>query len=110
MECKLATDVIPFAGVNLRIVRRDISGDDAGDTDASPTSNADGDDDDDWVDPNFFDDGYTVAATTGFCRVWEGAEVLTRLLEDDSDAISPYDAGWPVSGSWSWAPGSASAA
>jgi hypothetical protein len=85
MECKLATDVIPFAGVNLRIVRRDISGDDAGDTDASPTSNADGDDDDDWVDPNFFDDGYTVAATTGFCRVWEGAEVLTRLLEDDSD-------------------------
>ena len=25
-------------------------------------------------------------------------------------AISPYDAGWPVSGSWSWAPGSASAA
>ena len=86
MECKLATDVIPFAGVNLRIVRRDISGDDGGDTDASPTSNADGDDDDDdWVDPNFFDDGYTVAATTGFCRVWEGAEVLTRLLEDDSD-------------------------
>ena len=88
MECKLATDVIPFAGVNLRIVRRDISGDDAGDTDASPTSNADGDDDDDWVDPNFFDDGYTVAATTGFCRVWEGAEVLTRLLEDDSGDIS----------------------
>jgi hypothetical protein len=86
MECKLATDVIPFAGVNLRIVRRDISGDDGGDTDASPTSKpADGDDDDDWVDPNFFDDGYTVAATTGFCRVWEGAEVLTRLLEDDSD-------------------------
>ena len=110
MECKLATDVIPFAGVNLRIVRRDISGDDAGDTDASPTSNADGDDDDDWVDPNFFDDGYTVAATTGFCRVWEGAEVLTRLLEDDSDDDAPYDAGWPVSGSWSWAPGSASAA
>ena len=36
--------------------------------------------DDDFVDPNFFDDDYSVAATTGVCRVWEGAAVLVRLL------------------------------
>lgn len=32
------------------------------------------------VDPYFFDDGYTLAATTGFARVWEGAEAMTRWL------------------------------
>ena len=30
-ECRLATDVFPFRGVDLRIVRRDISGDGGGD-------------------------------------------------------------------------------
>jgi len=96
-ECRLATDVFPFCGVNLRIVRRDISGDggDAEDASTGAASNQSADDDDDWMDPNFFDEGYSVAATTGFCRVWEGAEVLTRLLEegcdgdDDSDASTP---------------------
>ena len=95
-ECRLATDVFPFCGVDLRIVRRDISGDggDADDASTGAASNQSADDDD-WVDPNFFDEGYSVAATTGFCRVWEGAEVLTRLLEegcdgdDDSDASTP---------------------
>ena len=28
-------------------------------------------------------EGYTVAASTGFCRVWEGASALTSLLESD---------------------------
>ena len=32
------------------------------------------------VDPYFFDAGYSVAASTGFARVWEGAEVLSAFL------------------------------
>ena len=32
------------------------------------------------VDPYFFDDGYSVAASTGFARVWEGAEALSAFL------------------------------
>ena len=32
------------------------------------------------IDPYFFDDGYSVAATTGFARVWEGASVFTDFL------------------------------
>lgn len=44
--------------------------------------NDDGDEDEDVeVDPFFFDDGYDVAASTGFTRVWEGAEALTAHLE-----------------------------
>lgn len=34
-----------------------------------------------------------VAATTGFCRVWEAAEVLTRLLESDDNTMSGGDEG-----------------
>jgi len=64
---RLATDTRCFAGTTLRITRRDITGG--------------SDSDNEYVDPYFFDAGYTVAATTGFCRVWEGAEVLTKLLE-----------------------------
>ena len=95
-ECRLATDVFPFCGVDLRIVRRDISGD-GGDTDDASTGAASNQsaDDDDWVDPNFFDEGYSVAATTGFCRVWEGAEVLTRLLEEGCDGDDVSDASTP---------------
>lgn len=59
---RLVTDVFDFAGVALRITRRDIHA-------------SDDDDDDEFVDPYFFDEGYSVAATTGFCRVWEAAEV-----------------------------------
>ena len=33
------------------------------------------------VDPFFFDEGYDVATSTGFARVWEGAEALTAHLE-----------------------------
>ena len=95
-ECRLATDVFPFCGVDLRIVRRDISGDggDADDASTGAASNQSADDDD-WVDPNFFDEGYSVAATTGFCRVWEGAEVLTRLLEEGCDGDDVSDASTP---------------
>ncbi len=32
------------------------------------------------VDPFFFDAGYSVAASTGFARVWEGAEALSAFL------------------------------
>ena len=32
------------------------------------------------VDPYFFDAGYSVAASTGFARVWEGAEALSAFL------------------------------
>ena len=67
-ECRLATDVFPFRGVDLRIVRRDISGDGGGDADDASTGAASNqsadDDDDDWVDPNFFDEGYSVAAVS----------------------------------------------
>ena len=98
-ECRLATDVFPFRGVDLCIVRRDISGDGGGDADDASTGAASNqsadDDDDDWVDPNFFDEGYSVAATTGFCRVWEGAEVLTRLLEDGCSGDDDPDASTP---------------
>lgn len=45
------------------------------------TSNGEDDDGGEWVDPYFFDRGYTLAATTGFCRVWEGAETLCAWLE-----------------------------
>ena len=95
-ECRLATDAFPFCGVDLRIVRRDISGDggDADDASTGAASNQSADDDD-WVDPNFFDEGYSVAATTGFCRVWEGAEVLTRLLEEGCDGDDVSDASTP---------------
>lgn len=74
---RLTTDVFDLDGVSLRITRRDLRGGRGGE---------DGEDggeacsDDDFVDPCFFDEGYTVAATTGFCRVWGGADVLTRLL------------------------------
>ena len=32
------------------------------------------------VDPYFFDEGYSAAASTGFARVWEGAEALSAFL------------------------------
>ena len=32
------------------------------------------------VDPYFFDRGYSAAASTGFARVWEGAEALSAFL------------------------------
>lgn len=46
---RLATDVFDFAGTALRITRRDLAG---------PGSDA-SDSDDDFVDPYFFDEGYT---------------------------------------------------
>ena len=87
-ECRLATDVFPFCGVNLRIVRRDISGDggDAEDASTGAASNQSADDDDDWMDPNFFDEGYSVAATTGFCRVWEEPRCSRACWRRDATA------------------------
>lgn len=32
------------------------------------------------VDPNFFEVGYTLAASTGYLRVWEGSEILTNFM------------------------------
>lgn len=84
MSERLATDVFAFRGVQLRITRRDVSGGGHDDAKASGSGEEGGDDDDadeSFVDPHFFDEDYSVAATTGFCRVWEGAEVLTRLIE-----------------------------
>ena len=95
MSERLATDVFAFRGVQLRITRRDVSGGGHDDAKASGSGEEGGDDDDadeSFVDPHFFDEDYSVAATTGFCRVWEGAEVLTRLIEassfrDGGDAV-----------------------
>jgi hypothetical protein len=100
MSERLATDVFRFRNVELRITRRDLrgsshrpagsnddaaeSGDTGGDDLRRPAP--DGSDDEAFVDPHFFDADYSVAATTGFCRVWEGAEVLTRLIEESSVA------------------------
>ena len=87
MSERLATDVFAFRGVQLRITRRDVSGGGHDDAKASGSGEEGGDDDDadeSFVDPHFFDEDYSVAATTGFCRVWEGAEVLTRLIEASS--------------------------
>ena len=39
------------------------------------------------MDPYFFDPGYTIAATTGFCRVWEGAETLSKFLMADAGRV-----------------------
>jgi hypothetical protein len=97
MSERLATDVFAFRGVQLRITRRDVSGGGHDDAKASGSGEEGGDDDDadeSFVDPHFFDEDYSVAATTGFCRVWEGAEVLTRLIE----ASSFRDAGRCCSG------------
>ena len=66
----VTTDAVPFLGASLLIARRDIA----------PASGSRSGSDDDFVDPNFFDDDYSVAATTGVCRVWEGAAVLVRHL------------------------------
>jgi predicted nicotinamide N-methyase len=77
---RLATDAFAFGDVSLRITRRDISGASASDADGDPSGVAS---DDEWTDPHFFDEDYSVAATTGFCRAWEGAEVLTRLMASD---------------------------
>ncbi|OUS43447.1 hypothetical protein BE221DRAFT_175630 [Ostreococcus tauri] len=41
------------------------------------------------VDPYFFDDGYTLAAATGFARVWEGAETLSRFLQTERGRLDP---------------------
>ena len=85
MSERLATDVFAFRDVQLRITRRDVSGGGADGAEASggggENDEENDDDDEDFVDPHFFDEDYSVAATTGFCRVWEGAEVLTRLIE-----------------------------
>ena len=85
MSERLATDVFAFRDVQLRITRRDVSGAGNDDAEASGSGGEGGGDDDEedesFVDPHFFDEDYSVAATTGFCRVWEGAEVLTRLIE-----------------------------
>jgi hypothetical protein len=36
------------------------------------------------IDPYFFDDGYSVAGTTGFVRVWEGADIFsTKFLSQE---------------------------
>lgn len=32
------------------------------------------------IDPNFFEPGYTLAASTGYLRVWEGSEILTSFM------------------------------
>ena len=77
---RLATDAFAFGDVSLRITRRDISGASASDADGDPSGVTS---DDEWTDPHFFDEDYSVAATTGFCRAWEGAEVLTRLMASD---------------------------
>ena len=95
MSERLATDVFAFRNVQLRITRRDVSGGGDDDAEASGSGGEGGGDDDEedesFVDPHFFDEDYSVAATTGFCRVWEGAEVLTRLIET-SDARGTSDA------------------
>jgi len=96
MSERLATDVFAFRGVQLRITRRDVSGGGHDDAKASGSGEEGGDDDDadeSFVDPHFFDEDYSVAATTGFCRVWEGAEVLTRLIEASSFRDGSDDAG-----------------
>ena len=85
MSERLVTDVFAFRDVQLRITRRDVSGGGADDAEASggggENDGENDDEDESFVDPHFFDEDYSVAATTGFCRVWEGAEVLTRLIE-----------------------------
>ena len=85
MSERLATDVFAFRDVQLRITRRDVSGGGADGAEASvgggENDEENDDEDESFVDPHFFDEDYSVAATTGFCRVWEGAEVLTRLIE-----------------------------
>ena len=48
-------------------------------------------DDDAFVDPHFFDHDYSVATTTGFCRVWEGAEVLARIMDEDEESVGTSD-------------------
>jgi predicted nicotinamide N-methyase len=71
------------SGVTLRISMKDLT---------NEGGDGDGDDDDDasgsesaseeaGQDPYFFEPGYTIAATTGFCRVWEGAATLSQYLE-----------------------------
>ena len=85
MSERLVTDVFAFRDVQLRITRRDVSGGGADGAEASggggENDGENDDEDESFVDPHFFDEDYSVAATTGFCRVWEGAEVLTRLIE-----------------------------
>ena len=85
MSERLVTDVFAFRDVQLRITRRDVSGGGADGAEASggggENDEENDDEDESFVDPHFFDEDYSVAATTGFCRVWEGAEVLTRLIE-----------------------------
>jgi len=44
---------------------------------------------DDWVDPNFFEPGYSVAGSTGF-RVWEGTRVAADLLLPRSQRAYTY--------------------
>ena len=53
--------------------------------DLESTTTASEDDEEEFtMDPYFFDEGYTLAATTGFCRVWEGAETLSTFLTEDA--------------------------
>lgn len=115
MSERLATDVFAFRDVQLRITRRDVSGAGNDDAEASGSGGEGGGDDDEedesFVDPHFFDEDYSVAATTGFCRVWEGAEVLTRLIEasvprgasDAAGAPSGFDAGQTLNGGFPFA-------
>ena len=71
------------SGVTLRISMKDLTnegGDGDGDGDASGSESSS---EEAGQDPYFFEPGYTIAATTGFCRVWEGAATLSEYLERD---------------------------
>ena len=96
MSERLVTDVFAFRDVQLRITRRDVSGGGADGAEASggggENDEENDDEDESFVDPHFFDEDYSVAATTGFCRVWEGAEVLTRLIEGSVSSRGGDDA------------------
>ena len=55
--------------------------------DTTTRTTADEDEEEFTMDPYFFDPGYTIAATTGFCRVWEGAETLSTFLMADARRV-----------------------
>jgi len=65
--------------VRLRIGMKDLGARDDGEGEDGG-EDGDGTDESPEVDPYFFDEGYSVAASTGFARVWEGAEALSSFL------------------------------
>ena len=70
------------SSVTLRISMKDLTNEGGdGDGDGDDASGSESASEEAGQDPYFFEPGYTIAATTGFCRVWEGAATLSEYLE-----------------------------